>query len=78
MKKLWNIVNKMKIKRSNKVKSFLLLSMLINVCLAIVLGFVFKKIFLIETKWLLCFIAYLVVFIGLFGSIFYLFNHEFI
>ena len=77
MKKLWTIVNQLSIKREMKNRLFILFWMLLSAMMGGALWGVLGRIFLPEISWLICFIGYPTIFLGFFGAILYLYNHEF-
>ena len=90
MKRLWNVINEMKIKKEIKNKLYLGVLIAINIVkimlfdytafgtfLGAGLWLLIGRIFLPGTEWLICFMGYPAIFIGFFGGILYLYNHEF-
>lgn len=77
MKYLWNHVDQLNYTTTQKQKLFLFLNSLIFG----LLGFLFwipVQFFTLRTlDWLVCFVGYPVMFLGLLGGILYLYNHEF-
>ena len=49
----------------------------INIVMGGVAWLLFGRLVLPGTDWLLCFMRYTAIFIGFFGGILYLYNHEF-
>ena len=77
MRKIWSVVNNMKMRIRDKNKLFILiLSIICGVCGALV-WLTIGRVFLPEFTWLFCFAGYPVVFVGLLGGSIYLYNHEF-
>ena len=77
MKRLWNVINKMKIKKEIKNKLCLGVLIVINIVMGGVAWLLFGRLVLPGTDWLLCFMGYPAIFIGFFGGILYLYIHEF-
>lgn len=77
MKRLWNVINEMKIKKEIKNKLYLGVLIAINIVMGGVVWLLFGRLVLPGTVWLLCFMGYPAIFIGFFGGILYLYNHEF-
>ena len=77
MKRLWNVINEMKIKKEIKNKLYLGVLIAINIVMGGVAWALFGRLVLPGIDWLLCFMGYPAIFIGLFGGILYLCNHEF-
>lgn len=77
MKRLWNIVNNFKTKSSIKIKLFLWLLVAANTVIGVALWLLIGRIFLPGIDWLMCFMGYPAIFVGMFGGILYLYNHEF-
>ena len=77
MKRLWNVINKMKIKKEIKNKLCLGVLIVINIVMGGVAWLLFGRLVLPGTDWLLCFMGYPAIFIGFFGGILYLYKHEF-
>lgn len=77
MKRLWNVINEMKIKKEIKIKLYLGVLIAINIVMGGVAWLLFGRLVLPGIAWLLCFMGYPAIFIGFFGGILYLYNHEF-
>ena len=77
MKRLWNVINEMKIKKEIKNKLYLGVLIAINIVMGGVAWLWFGRLVLPGIDWLLCFMGYPAIFIGFFGGILYLYNHEF-
>lgn len=77
MKKLWNFVNELDVKRDVKTGLFLWILIIANICIGAVSWLLFGRILLPEIVWLLCFIGYPAIFVGFFGGILYIYYHEF-
>lgn len=77
MKKLWNVVNGLDVKRDVKTGLFFWILIIANICIGAGLWLLFGRLFLPEIVWLLCFIGYPAIFVGFFGGILYIYNHEF-
>ena len=77
MKRLWNVINEMKIKKEIKIKLYLGVLIAINIVMGGVAWLLFGRLVLSGTDWLLCFMGYPAIFIGFFGGMLYLYNHEF-
>ena len=77
MKRLWNVINEMKIKKEIKIKLYLGVLIAINIVMGGVAWLLFGRLVLPRIEWLICFMGYPAMFIGLFGGLIYLYNHEF-
>ena len=77
MKRLWNVINEMKIKKEIKNKLYLGVLIAINIVMGGVAWLWFGRLVLPGIDWLLCFMGYPAIFIGFFGGILYLYNYEF-
>ncbi|MBR1857385.1 MAG: hypothetical protein IJ803_10000 [Oribacterium sp.] len=77
MKRLWNVVNGLDSRSDVKTKIFLWIWVLANIGIGAGLWLLFGRLFLPEIEWLFCFMGYPAIFIGFFGGILYLYNHEF-
>ncbi len=77
MSKIWNVVNGLDIKSNVKSIVFLLLLVVVNLGIGVGLWLLFGRIIFPGIEWLLCFMGYPAIFIGLFGGVIYLYNHEF-
>lgn len=77
MKQLWNVINGLEARKDVKAKVFLWLLAVANILIGAGLWLLIGRIFLPGTDWLLCFMGYPAIFIGFFGGILYLYNHEF-
>ncbi len=77
MKTLWNMVNQIHIKNTWKYNLFLLLFIFINLVLGACAWLLLGRLILPGTDWLLCFMGYPAVFVGLFGGVIYLYRNQF-
>lgn len=77
MRKLWTIINELKIKKLMKNKLYLGLMILANIIIGGLIWLVIGRYILPGLDWLLCFMGYPAIFIGFLGGILYLYNHEF-
>ncbi len=77
MKRTWKWVNSLKVKKGTKVRLFLWIQTLINIMIGAVLWLLVGRLFLPGIDWLICFMGYPAMFIGLLGGTLYLYNHEF-
>lgn len=77
MKMIWKWINSLKIMKNNKTRLFLWIQILINLAIGAALWLIVGRHFFPGIDWLICFMGYPAVFIGLFGGILYLYNHEF-
>ena len=77
MKRLWNVINEMKMKKVAKIKLYLGALILINIVIGGAIWLILGRFILPGIDWLICFMGYPAVFIGLLGGILYLYNHEF-
>ena len=77
MKTLWNMVNQIHIKNTWKNNLFLVLFILINMVMGACAWLLLGRLILPGTDWLLCFMGYPAVFVGLFGGVIYLYRNQF-
>lgn len=77
MKRLWNAINETKISKATKNKLYLGVLIAINVLIGGGAWLLIGRLVLPGIDWLLCFMGYPAIFIGFFGGILYLYNHEF-
>lgn len=77
MKTLWNMVNQIDVKNTWKNNLFLVLFILINMVLGACVWLLLGRLILPGTDWLLCFMGYPAVFVGLFGGVIYLYRNQF-
>jgi len=77
MKLLWNKIDQLNIKSDQKYKRFICSLTVINGVFGAIAWILIGRLFLPKLEWLLCFIGYPAIFIGLLGGVIYLFNHEF-
>lgn len=77
MKTLWNMVNQIDVKNTWKNNLFLVLFILINMVLGACAWLLLGRLILPGTDWLLCFMGYPAVFVGLFGGVIYLYRNQF-
>jgi hypothetical protein len=77
MKQLWNVVNGLDVRKDSKARVFLWLLAVANILIGAGLWLLIGRIFLPGTEWLICFMGYPAIFIGFFGGVIYLCNHEF-
>lgn len=77
MRKLWTVINGMKLRTAQKNRCFLALMVLICALVGALLWCIVGRLLLPGAEWLLCFIGYPAVFVGFFGGILYLYNHGF-
>lgn len=77
MKRLWYAINETKISKATKNKLYLGVLIAINVLIGGGAWLLLGRLILPEIDWLLCFMGYPAIFIGFFGGILYLYNHEF-
>lgn len=77
MKTLWNMVNQIDIKNTWKYNLFLLLFIIINLVLGACVWLLLGRLILPGTDWLLCFMGYPAIFVGLFGGVIYLYRNQF-
>ncbi len=77
MKKLWNIINRLETKKSMKNRIFLVSLIFVNIVIGGTIWLLIGRLLLPGIDWLICFMGYPVVFIGFFGGVLYLYNHEF-
>ena len=76
MRKLWSVVNNMKMGSSDKNNLFVLTLFTICGILGALVWLAIGRVILPDITWLFCFAGYPAVF-GFFGGGFYLYNHEF-
>ena len=77
MKQLWNVINGFDARKDAKTRLFLWLLVVANILIGAGLWIWIGRIFLPGIEWLICFMGYPAMFIGLFGGLIYLYNHEF-
>ena len=77
MKRLWNAIKETKISKATKNKLYLGVLIAINVLIGGGAWLLLGRLILPGIDWLLCFMGYPAIFIGFFGGILYLYNHEF-
>ena len=77
MKTLWNMVNQINVKNTWKNNLFLVLFILINMVLGACAWLLLGRLILPGTDWLLCFMGYPAIFVGLFGGVIYLYRNQF-
>ncbi len=77
MKKLWNVINQLRAGKSMKNRIYLMLLILINIIIGGAIWLLIGRLLLPGIEWLICFMGYPAVFIGFFGGVLYLYNHEF-
>ncbi len=77
MKIVWNVVNKMNLKKNVKNNLYLGILILINVVLGSLIWLAIGRMFLPGVAWFACFVGYPAVVVGFFGGVIYLYNHEF-
>lgn len=77
MKKIWTLVNQTSLKRETKNQLFLILEVIITGSIGCLLWLTLGRLLLSGLSWLICFICYPAYFIGFFGGLLYLCNHEF-
>ena len=77
MKTLWNMVNQIDVKNTWKNNLFLVLFILINMVLGACAWLLLGRLILPGTGWLLCFMGYPAIFVGLFGGVIYLYRNQF-
>ncbi len=77
MKKTWNMVNLINTKTVTKNMLFILLMMILFGMVGGLLWAVIGRLFLPGLSWLFCFAGYPMIFGGIFGSVVYLYNHDF-
>ena len=77
MKTLWNMVNQIHIKNTWKNNLFLVLFILINMVMGACAWLLLGRLILPGTDWLLCFMGYPAIFVGLFGGVIYLYRNQF-
>ncbi|MBE5826470.1 MAG: hypothetical protein E7307_07520 [Butyrivibrio sp.] len=77
MKRLWNVVNGLAVKRNVKIIVFLLIFVAVNICIGMGLWLLFGRILFPGLEWLFCFMGYPAIFVGFFGGVIYIYKHEF-
>ena len=77
MRILWSIVNAFNVKRIKKIRLFLSFLVVENIAIGAGIWLLIGRFFLPGIDWLICFMGYPAIFIGFFGGILYLYNHEF-
>ncbi len=77
MKKLWNVINELKLMKTMKSRLYIASLVLINITIGGAIWLIIGRFFLPGIEWLFCFMGYPAVFGGLLGGVLYLYNHEF-
>lgn len=77
MRKLWNVIDEMKVKNVLKNELFLGALIFINIVIGGAIWLILGRMILPGIDWFLCFMGYPAIFVGFFGGILYLYNHEF-
>lgn len=77
MKRLWNVINKMQVRKVVKNKLYLVTLIFLNIVIGGAIWLLLGRMLLPGIDWLLCFMGYPAIFVGFFGGILYLYNHEF-
>lgn len=77
MKRLWTILNKSNLKYDVKNRIFIAVMTIISSILGGFVWLVLGRMIFPEISWLICFIGYPGIVKGFFGSILYIYNHEF-
>lgn len=77
MRILWNAINDMKINKITKSVIYLGVLILINLLIGFAAWLVLGRLIKPGIDWMLCFMGYPAIFVGFFGGIIYLYNHEF-
>lgn len=77
MKYVWTMVNNLKLKISYKNMLFLTILTLAYAFIGAVVWLLAGKYLFHDEQWLLCFIGYPAVFLGFYGGMLYLYNHDF-
>ncbi len=76
MKSLWKRINKLNMKKSTKQKLFLTLWSLVCTAVGALAWVTVGRLFLPGIEWLLCFMGYPAMLVGLLGGIIYVGNHD--
>ena len=77
MKTLWNMVNQINVKDTQKNSLFLIVFILINMVVGAFVWFLLGRWIFPGMDWLLCFMGYPAIFVGLFGGVLYLYRNRF-
>lgn len=77
MKYVWTMVNNLKLKISYKNILFLTILTLAYAFIGAAVWLLVGKYLFYDKQWLLCFIGYPAVFLGFYGGMRYLYNHDF-
>lgn len=77
MRTLWELVNKLDVSVIGKNHVFIFCLAIVSGLIGAIVWFLLGKIFLPDISWFICFVGYPCVFIGYFGGVIYLYNHEF-
>ena len=77
MKTIWKLINSLDVKSGTKNLLFLVLSTMGYALLGAVFWLITVSWFLSDKIWFICFSGYSAVFIGYFGGIIYLFEHDY-
>ena len=74
---LWMTISKMEINNATKNKLFLGAMIIVNILIGGVLWLILGRLIFVGIDWFICFMGYPAIFVGFFGGILYLYNHEF-
>lgn len=77
MKIVWKLLNPIDVTISIKNMVFLIILTVVSSITGALAWTVMGRIILSGAFWLICFVGYPAVFLGFFGGILYLYNHEF-
>ena len=77
MSKIWSFINGLNVKKNHKNTMFIWISIILYGLIGGVVWGLIGRFILSEISWLLCFIGYPAVFLGMFGGVIYLYTHEF-
>lgn len=77
MRKIWKYLQQSDLRKGTKNRVFIAFVTMSMSMIGAAAWLLIGRLFLPQMEWLLCFIGYSGVYAGLFGSILYLYNHEF-
>ncbi len=77
MKRIWNVIDGFNIGKNFKNRLYIGLLIVVNTVLGGLIWLLFGRMVLPGIDWLLCFMGYPAIFVGLIGGTLYLCDHEF-
>lgn len=73
MKKIWKLIDSLKFDKKTKNKMFIIIMSILNA----LIGYLLSCLVPIGLSNSICIIGYFALFVGFYGSILYLYNHDF-